>query len=363
MKSLVKVVCLTRDEYDILEDFLLYYGYLFGYENIVLIDNKSTDPRVLEIFEKYKSKGVTIEYDETPMGLQGSIMTRYLHKYKDTCELLLPIDTDEFLFDANSYINRTNAIDREKILHTLRNIPQDCTILQVSNYLQSIPDKNHPQFKNQKHTRPPREIVHFADTYHHISKLFFRSNAFVSVGDGQHSGNASHGYRAIVPLGFYHCHDVGERRVIEKARALLHAVYKLNVTASVEEQYVELYHNNGGYGFHRNLQYHWNLLRNIILDHFTKTYGRLPSTKQMENMVRINKQQSNEKGKPLQDVFHFLNNLERDSIEFDDHISYDDLLFHVDELSDLMLMYMTKHKFSVVWREDLSKFFATHFTA
>lgn len=359
MKSLVKVVCLTYNEYDILEDFLLYYGYLFGYENIILIDNQSTDPRVLDIYQQYKQKGVTIEHDATTMGLQGSIMTRYLHKYKDTCELLLPIDTDEFLFDSHSYKNRTNAIDREKILYTLQNIPKDCTILQVSNYLQSIPDKNHPQFKNQKHTRPAREIVHFADTYHHICKLFFRSDAFVCVGDGQHSGSVSYGYQAIVPLGFYHCHDVGNRRVIEKARALLHAVYNLNISASIEDQYMELYQNNGGYGFHRNEQYHSSLLRNVLLEHFNKTYGMLPSQKQMKSMVRMNQQQDNEKGKPLHEVRAFLNNLDKDSIEFDDNVCYDDLLFHVDDLSDLMLMYMSKHKFAIVLREDLSRFFAT----
>ena len=91
-KSLVKVFVLTKNEYDMISDFLTYYGRIFGYENLIVIDNGSNHQDVLNIYDSFKSKGVTIIEDRSNIAYHGEIMTKHMNTYKNTCEFMIPLD-------------------------------------------------------------------------------------------------------------------------------------------------------------------------------------------------------------------------------------------------------------------------------
>ena len=47
----VKLFTMVKDEVDIIEYWIMYHGKLFGYENLFIVDNMSTDGT----FEKINS--------------------------------------------------------------------------------------------------------------------------------------------------------------------------------------------------------------------------------------------------------------------------------------------------------------------
>ena len=58
----VACVMMQKDEVHLLEPWLSYHGYLFGYENLYVLDNGSTRPEVLLTLARYAGKGVNVDY-------------------------------------------------------------------------------------------------------------------------------------------------------------------------------------------------------------------------------------------------------------------------------------------------------------
>lgn len=136
---MVKIYTMVKDECDIVKDWILYHGYLFGYENIYVIDNYSTDG-TFEIINEFKDY-INI-FRETDYKLKGDYMTFYIKKYSLLNELSFPIDIDEFVV----YYEKSNGIintDKKIILNYIKNLPM--TDLYKMNYIivNPIDEKGH----------------------------------------------------------------------------------------------------------------------------------------------------------------------------------------------------------------------------
>ena len=98
---MIKVVIATmvKDEEDIVKEWVEYYGEIFGYNNLYIIDNYSTD-KTYEILKKYVSKGVCLNRVKKYKN-KGDFMT--LIKKNVECDFFIPVDIDEFLvlYDKN----------------------------------------------------------------------------------------------------------------------------------------------------------------------------------------------------------------------------------------------------------------------
>jgi hypothetical protein len=46
----------VKDDWEFLDDFIFYHSRIVGTKNIHIIDNESSDPRVLAVYEKYKDR-------------------------------------------------------------------------------------------------------------------------------------------------------------------------------------------------------------------------------------------------------------------------------------------------------------------
>ena len=90
----VKIFTIQRDEDDILEDWLRYHIYLFGKENVYVIDHKSKKSRTT--IEKY---GVNlIRYDGTfERNGKANILSQTINNHKSGSSIVLPVDVDEFV--------------------------------------------------------------------------------------------------------------------------------------------------------------------------------------------------------------------------------------------------------------------------
>jgi hypothetical protein len=93
---------MQRDETLLLEAWFRYYGYLFGFQNLCVFDNNSTDPAVIETLRTYERAGADIHWGHNrPEDFLG----RHEH-FKNVIrhwdsggqyDFVLPVDCDEFL--------------------------------------------------------------------------------------------------------------------------------------------------------------------------------------------------------------------------------------------------------------------------
>ena len=132
---MVKLFTIVKDEVDIVKDWIIYHGSMFGWNNIHIIDNYSTDG-TYEVIQEFKDL-INI-YREPDYKQKGEYMTRFIqtHSYGND-KLAFPIDIDEFIVyydkDSNS---KEISIDKQLINNYIHNLPA-CRVYKA-NYLNPI---------------------------------------------------------------------------------------------------------------------------------------------------------------------------------------------------------------------------------
>ncbi len=209
----VKVFVFTKNEYDIIEDFIKFYGSLFGYENVVVIDNLSTDSRVHDIYVKYQQLGLCNLYSEDRnMQKHSLIMTQFMKKFQNECDFIIPLDTDEFMFFPDG-----DEITKDRIHAYFESIPEDVSSIRFKNFYASIPDPESPTYQGFKHIRPAENIIDFYDQ--NWDKVIIRAKKFVSSSMGNHTATITDGKHVVSDtLGLLHFHETGIYRQYERAK-------------------------------------------------------------------------------------------------------------------------------------------------
>lgn len=114
----IKLFTMVKDEVDIIKEWILYHGFLFGYTNLFIVDNFSTDG-TFEVINNFKDLGVHI-FREADYKQKGDIMTKLIREY--STEIAYPIDIDEFIV----YYDKPNNLiltDKDTILHYFSKLP------------------------------------------------------------------------------------------------------------------------------------------------------------------------------------------------------------------------------------------------
>lgn len=98
----VRCLMMQRDETLLLEAWFRYYGYLFGFENLCVFDNNSTDPTVIETLKTYERAGAEIHWGhnrpEDYLGRNEHFKNVIRHwDSGGHYDFVLPLDCDEFL--------------------------------------------------------------------------------------------------------------------------------------------------------------------------------------------------------------------------------------------------------------------------
>ena len=110
---------MVKDENDIIIDWILYHGYIFGYNNIYIIDNFSTDG-TYELILKFNNL-INI-YRKDDYKKKGVYMTELINKYCTSDDIAFPVDIDEFIvyYDKNK---KNIDIDKDIIINYIKNLP------------------------------------------------------------------------------------------------------------------------------------------------------------------------------------------------------------------------------------------------
>lgn len=115
----VKMFTMVKDEVDIVREWILYHGNLFGFDNLYVVDNGSTDG-TLEIIQSFAQKGVHI-FQEADYRKKGEVMTALIREYSPR-GIAYPIDIDEFVVHYDK-TTKTVSADKETIMKYLFSLP------------------------------------------------------------------------------------------------------------------------------------------------------------------------------------------------------------------------------------------------
>lgn len=293
--SKIKIFCFTKDECELLEDWILYHGYIVGFENLILLDNQSTLPFVHSIYEKYKSRGITV-YSVGGSGEKdkSAFMTQYMQKHKHEASWLIPLDTDEFLFSYAHLLEGKDPTDRTHILSTIEELPASQTWFTIASFPQSEVCGDNLFCKDHIVVRPARNLTTFAKDpakseschwYSGCKKSFVRAEAFVSISMGNHLASVSHGSCGVARIGYFHFHSTGSRDLFERAKKHVAFNRFLNIhddLASIVNRLPRI----SGPSHHRIWQYSYFITRMYIVNLFLENIHRYPTQEELTSLTK-----------------------------------------------------------------------------
>lgn len=125
----IKVFCMQKDEEDILNEWIIYHSYLFGIENLYIIDNYSSH-QSLEILNYYKNIGLNV-YTRADYSKKGEYIYELIKEQEKSCDIAIPLDLDEFVGIVD-----LEAMDRNLLIKFARY----CLSFDSSYYLNRYPE-------------------------------------------------------------------------------------------------------------------------------------------------------------------------------------------------------------------------------
>ena len=127
----MKIFTMVKGEVDIVEDWVLYHGHLFGFRNLYVIDNMSLDGTYESLLMLKNKYGINVTRlpDYTK---KGEYMTMLLRSFGNN-EIVFPIDIDEFIVYYDKKSNRIMC--NNEILNYIRSLPK--LPIYKMNYIQS----------------------------------------------------------------------------------------------------------------------------------------------------------------------------------------------------------------------------------
>lgn len=283
--EIATIFTMTRNEDHLIEDFIIYHGTLFGWHNIVIIDNCSDDEKVHAIYKKYQTEpyGITVVTEPNYTGEgQGQAFTKHMAIRRDSenpTQFLIGLDSDEFLFykpdlDANVTCCPENIYAYLRKL--LASGDDGETYFQIPHNYDVVLDTGSKHYLNQQIERPATMMQHFlkkrcARRANSVDKKFYRSDAFILTKNGNHMGQVSAGNcdaAMDTELGVLHFYHTGNRRQIQRAQCVCLGYGYTSLNRSIQQQIRDLHpYQNHCAGYHKVRDYLYFLWRRVILHH------------------------------------------------------------------------------------------------
>lgn len=205
---MAKVRCITmqKNESKLLEAWIKYYGYLFGFENLYILDNGSSETDVFDILSKYEKVGVNIDLSfnkKEDFDRKGEIISKIVHDWDakdDKYDFVIPIDCDEFIVLCDSGV----SISREKI----------------DAYLDKLIGKKEAFIMQKLFLNIPEDTSFFTPAI--VPKSMFAKNTLGFLDHGFHHPQSSQSDEThITKLGYIHLHNKKFSDVLQAAKEKL----------------------------------------------------------------------------------------------------------------------------------------------
>ena len=267
----LKIFLMTRNEPELIEDWIRYHAHFFGMDNIHILDGSDND-FVLSVYEKFRPKGLNVHYSRSGLDDLANELTALMHQHKGHGNFLIKLDTDEFLAHAlptnfRPRTARTRGLIRRLVKQSDEKGSSRTVGLIVSfidyyfsrqaistdhfddffadlpvtgqRYKASFTVWSHP--KEKYCAQPCRALEDFTTPQFTHMKSFFHSDSFVSVDLGCHVGESKLNTGFIdTGLTIIHYHSVSIADSMRRARQVLVSHGYIKQGDSVEQELEKL---------------------------------------------------------------------------------------------------------------------------
>lgn len=190
----VKLILYHSDEHEMLADFLQYHSYVFGFKNIVVIDQDSQMEPVCRTLALFQHCGIDVITTQDSFLHKGETLTKVMHRHKHT--FLIPLDTDELIlpFSGDS---RKVEINRDALWTAFKKLPIDGRKYKFEFYTEAVPrnvtcEKTIPRMTDEYRRAVSNTQFYPLYPAGPTSKTFFHSHGFIRTDDGNHFGAVKH---------------------------------------------------------------------------------------------------------------------------------------------------------------------------
>ncbi len=185
----IACIMMQKNEDLLLEPWIRYHSYLFGIDNIFVLDNGSTSAVTNEILQQFESIGLNVDRRRnTPKDFdnKGQIVGSIIEEFrdKDLYDAVFPLDCDEFLAVTSEY---GISCLRHDILGYLRGLKNSKSIYRIDHCLD-----NRPGFS---------DLFRLAD----FQKAFIPVANFKDIDHGFHNPSTLNG-EPLLPSNLIHIH-------------------------------------------------------------------------------------------------------------------------------------------------------------
>ncbi len=139
----VRCVMMQRNDHLLLDAWFRYYGYLFGFENLDVFDNGSTDEGVIETLKTYERTGARVYWQYGRLEdfhAKGFHFTNIIQNWEasENYDFAIPIDCDEFLA---VFTDSGLSCQKDQIHSYLDSLKGERRALGVEHSLYNVPGK------------------------------------------------------------------------------------------------------------------------------------------------------------------------------------------------------------------------------
>jgi len=286
-KSLARIVLLCKNEVLMLEYFLEYYGYIFNFDNIMVVDNDS-DEKMKNIYLKFIKKGIIFVREKTKFNEAILFMCNYINFNTHFSEFIIPLETDEFIcpykFKENEDIRDTFKMFLEKIHNSV-------DIIIYKHIFDSRIDYDSENYKKYENKDPLLHISHFNNDQSQFMKMIFRSSSFINkIHTWCHSFHTKNNVSVYTDeFVMLHYTYVNTKEIYRRATEVyefknVNDDFFLN---NIINNKMYKYYTNKGFCYHKSkfiLQVH---NRKVIKNLFIKKINRYPTNDEYEKLESL----------------------------------------------------------------------------
>jgi len=142
-QKIFKFVIVTKDEWPLIRSWILYHAYIFGGENLYVMDGSTNSDQISFLKNAAKRLGVVVFFTKSNLNQLETEMNSLMLSIADSTDFLTKSDTDEFI------VRLEHSDDYEKRTFSTSNVRDEINNLHVDGrrykflyYSHSIPVTN-----------------------------------------------------------------------------------------------------------------------------------------------------------------------------------------------------------------------------
>lgn len=248
----MKIRCITmqKNEGENLASWVKYHSYLFGLENLYILDNGSTEQMTIDLLHLFEKIGCNVFWNynkKENFEQKGNIINEIVREWdeQDNYDFVIPIDCDEYII----FYDEQPSCSREKILA----------------YFDEIKNIQAPFLMHRMFLNVPSSPGFFCPSL--VPKCFFRKGTIGHLDHGFHhprSKNLEKPFKC--KIAYLHMHNKKFDKLIEAAKEKLchlvnindlnalknhvgHGEHLVQYFFMTEKEYVEKYSSKGNIFF------------------------------------------------------------------------------------------------------------------